>query len=58
LFACASESVQDARLELWVFGGATGTLFRDEHFGALYCRDNGRRSVPPSLLTIALVLQT
>jgi hypothetical protein len=33
-------------------------LFRDEEFVALYCRDNGRPSVPPSLLATALVLQT
>ncbi len=35
-----------------------GELFRDEDFAALYCRDNGRPSVPPSLLATALVLQT
>lgn len=34
-----------------------GRLFRDEEFGALYCRDNGRDSVPPSLLATALLLQ-
>src|SRR6478735_4838702 len=33
-------------------------LFRDEDFAALYCADNGRPSVPPSLLATALVLQT
>lgn len=33
-------------------------IFRDEDFAELYCRDNGRRSVPPSLLALALVLQT
>jgi hypothetical protein len=35
-----------------------GELFRDEDFAGLYCRDNGRPSVPPSLLATALVLQT
>lgn len=35
-----------------------GQLFRDEEFAALYCRDNGRVSVPPSLLATALLLQT
>ena len=35
-----------------------GDLFRDEDFANLYCRDNGRPSVPPSLLATALVLQT
>ncbi len=34
-----------------------GELFRDEDFAALYCPNNGRRSVPPSLLATALVLQ-
>jgi hypothetical protein len=33
-------------------------LFRDEDFADLYCPDNGRPSVPPSLLAIALLLQT
>jgi hypothetical protein len=33
-------------------------LFRDDDFAALYCPDNGRSSVPPSLLCIALLLQT
>src|SRR5207245_3533854 len=33
-------------------------LFRDEDFAGLYCRNNGRPSVPPSLLAVALVLQT
>jgi len=32
-------------------------LFRDEDFAALYCLDNGRPSVPPSLLATALLLQ-
>src|SRR2546428_10766503 len=35
-----------------------GELFRDEAFPALYCPNNGRPSVPPSLLATALVLQT
>lgn len=33
-------------------------LFRDEDFSMLYCLDNGRASVPPSLLGTALILQT
>jgi transposase len=33
-------------------------LFRDEDFAGMYCADNGRPSVPPSLLATALVLQT
>ena len=32
-------------------------LFRDEDFAFLYCADNGRTSVPPSLLACALLLQ-
>src|SRR5205823_4836538 len=32
-------------------------LFRDEDFAALYCPDNGRPSVPPSLLATALLLR-
>jgi len=32
-------------------------LFRDDDFASLYCPDNGRPSVPPSLLAIALLLQ-
>src|SRR5215216_5405778 len=35
-----------------------GELFRDEAFAGLYVLDNGRPSVPPSLLAVALVLQT
>jgi len=35
-----------------------GRLFQDEEFADLYCRDNGRNSVPPSLLATALLLQT
>ena len=34
-----------------------GRLFRDADFSELYCADNGRDSVPPSLLATAL-LQT
>ena len=35
-----------------------GQLFRDVDFAELYCLDNGRVSVPPSLLATALLLQT
>ncbi len=34
-----------------------GLLFRDEEFGELYCCNNGRNSVPPSMLATALLLQ-
>ena len=35
-----------------------GQLFHDEEFATLYVLDNGRPSVPPSLLATALLLQT
>ena len=35
-----------------------GRLFRDSDFAQIYCPDNGRESVPPSLLATALLLQT
>ncbi len=35
-----------------------GRLFRDADFAAFYCPDNGRDSVPPSLLATALLLQS
>ena len=35
-----------------------GKLFKDEDFAEFYCADNGRVSVPPSLLANALLLQT
>ena len=37
--------------------GLRGQLFRGEDFKALYCQDNGRSSVQPSLLATALWLQ-
>ena len=33
------------------------SLFKDEDFAGGYCRDNGRPSVPPSMLAIARLLQ-
>ena len=38
-------------------GCLRGQLFRDEDFADLYCPDNGRDSVPPSLVATALLLQ-
>ena len=35
-----------------------GRLFRDPDFAEFYCADNGRDSVPPSLLATALLLQS
>jgi len=34
-----------------------GQLFQDADFAEFYCLDNGRYSVPPSLLATALLLQ-
>ena len=34
-----------------------GRMFRDTEFAEFYCLDNGRGSVPPSLLATALLLQ-
>ena len=35
-----------------------GGLFRDADFAEFYCPDNGRDSVPPNLLAVALLLQS
>ena len=35
-----------------------GRLFCDSDFAEFYCADNGRDSVPPSLLAMALLLQS
>jgi len=32
-------------------------MFRDEDFAALYCPDNGRQSVPPSVAVSVLFLR-
>src|SRR5664279_2627017 len=36
---------------------ARSRLFRDDDFASLYCPDNGRPSVPPSLLALCLLLK-
>ena len=41
-----------------LFASLRGRLFRDAAFAEFYCADNGRDSVPPSLLATALLLQT
>lgn len=33
-------------------------IFRDQDYASLYCSDNGRSSVPPSVLATACVLQS
>ncbi|HBH61357.1 MAG TPA: IS1182 family transposase [Nitrospiraceae bacterium] len=32
-------------------------LIKDEHFDTMYCKDNGRPSIPPALLAMATILQ-
>jgi len=39
---------------LYILGS---TLFEDEDFAEMYCDDNGRRSLPPSLIVRLLLLQ-
>ena len=41
-----------------VLAALRGRLFRDAEFAEFYCPDNGRDSVPPSLLATALLLQS
>ena len=41
-----------------VLASLRGRLFRDADFAEFYCADNGRDSVPPSLLATALLLQS
>ena len=41
-----------------VLASMRGRLFRDADFAEFYCLDNGRDSVPPSLLATALLLQS
>ena len=40
-----------------ILASLRGQLFRDCDFAVLYCADNGRDSVPPSLLATVLLLQ-
>ena len=40
-----------------ILASLRGQLFRDCDFAVLYCGDNGRDSVPPSLLATVLLLQ-
>ena len=41
-----------------VLASLRGRLFRGADFAGFYCPDNGRDSVPPSLLATALLLQS
>jgi len=38
-------------------GAVIETLFRDEDLAGMYCPDNGRNSIPPSLLSGVTLLQ-
>ena len=38
-------------------GAVSGVLFRDEDLQEMYCPDNGRPSLPPSLMAAVLLLQ-
>ena len=38
-------------------GSVSGVLFQDDDLKALFCADNGRPSLPPSLLSGMLLLQ-
>ena len=38
-------------------GAVSETLFRDEDLAELYCPNNGRSSIPPSLLSGVMLLQ-
>lgn len=38
-------------------GAVSETLFRDEDLAGMYCPDNGRTSIPPSLLSGVILLQ-
>jgi hypothetical protein len=38
-------------------GAVSETLFRDEDLAGMYCPDNGRTSLPPSLLSGVTLLQ-
>lgn len=40
-----------------ILASQRGQVFRDEQSAMLRCADNGRNSVPPSLLSTALLLQ-
>ena len=48
----------DPDLQVGEVHGVAGQQLRDGDFAGFYCADNGRDSVPPSLLATALLLQT
>jgi hypothetical protein len=60
LFSAAQQLGETAIKKLGFYGKLASEgykMFRDEDFVGAYCEDNGRPSVPPSMLTIALLLQ-
>jgi len=60
LFSAAQQLGEEALKKLGFYGKLASEgykIFRDEDFVGAYCEDNGRPSVPPSVLTLALLLQ-
>lgn len=60
LFSAAQQLGEGAIKKLGFYGKLASEgyrMFRDEDFVGAYCEDNGRPSVPPSVLTLALLLQ-
>jgi len=60
LFAAATQLGAEVVAEMGFYGQLARhahKIFRDEDFADAYCLDNGRPSVPPSLLAIARLLQ-
>lgn len=60
LFSAPQQLGEEAIKKLGFYGRLASDgyrMFRDEDFVGAYCEDNGRPSVPPSILTLALLLQ-
>lgn len=60
LFSAATQLGREVVERMGFYGNVAlrgDDLFKDEDFGAVYCADNGRPSVPPSLLAKARLLQ-
>lgn len=60
IFGAAPQLGAEAVSEMGFYaklGAEADQLFRDEDFAGAYCLDNGRPSVPPSILALARLLQ-
>ncbi|MFM2278454.1 MAG: hypothetical protein RLZZ444_685 [Pseudomonadota bacterium] len=60
LFSAAQQLGEEAIKKLGFYGRLATEgykLFRDEDFVGAYCEDNGRPSIPPSLMILARLLQ-